>query len=127
MEVVRRGDEAFSRGDMAAVMEGYDPDVEYWARADDPDATVRRGRDAVLASFAELSESYADLRIEPTEFIDAGGFVVVPVRVTVRGRASGAVAESDQVFTYRLKAGRVIGVREYRDKAEALEAAALAP
>ena len=125
VEIVRRGYDALSRGDTAAVFEGYDPAVEHWDRADDPDATVRRGRDAVAAAYAELAESYAELRIEPTEFIDAGDCVVVPVRVTVRGRASGAVADGDQVFVYRLRAGKVTEVREYREKAEALKAVGL--
>jgi ketosteroid isomerase-like protein len=122
VEIIKRGYDAWNRGDMAAVIEGYDPDVEHWDRADDPDATVRRGRDAVVAALAELSESYSEFRIEPKEFIDAGDAVVVPVRVTVRGRASGAVADGDQVFVYRLQAGKVTEVREYRETAEALKA-----
>ncbi len=125
VEIIKRGYEAFNRGDMAAVIDGYDPDVEHWDRADDPDAAVRRGRDALAAYYAELSESYAAIQIEPKEFIDAGGLVVVPVRVTVRGRVSGAVAEGDQVLVYRLKAGKVTELREYRDKAEALKAVGL--
>ena len=126
LETIKRGYDAWSRGDMAAVMEGYDPDVEHWDRADDPDATVHRGREALAAAYAGLSESYAEFQIEPKEFIDAGDFVVVPARVVVRGRASGAVAEGDQVFVYRLQAGKVTEVREYRDKAEALKAVGLA-
>ena len=125
MEIIKRGYEAWKRGDMAAVIEGYDPNVEHWDRADDPDATVRRGHDALAAYYAELSESYAEFQIEPKEFIDAGDSVVVPVSVTVRGRASGAVAEGDQVLVYRLHAGKVTELREYRDKAEALKAVGL--
>jgi uncharacterized protein len=124
VEVIKRGYEAWNRGDMAAVMEGYHPDVAHWDRADDPDATVRHGHDALLAYYAELAESYVEAQIEPKEFIDAGDCVVVPVRVTVRGRASGAVAEGDQVLVYRLREGKVTEVREYRDKAEALKAIA---
>ena len=125
VEIIKRGYEAWKRGDMASVFDGYAPEVEYWDRADDPGATVHRGRDAVAAAYAELAESYAEFQIEPREFIDAGDFVVVPVRVAVRGRASGAAAEGDQVFVYRVGAGKVTEVREYRDKAEALEAVGL--
>jgi uncharacterized protein len=125
VEIIKAGYEAWNRGDMAAVIEGYDPDIEHWDRADDPDATVRRGLDEVFGGLAELSESYAEIRFEPKEFIDAGDLVVVPVIVAVRGRSSGAVVEGDQVFVYRLRAGKVTEVREYRDKAEALRAAGL--
>ncbi|HEV2924814.1 MAG TPA: nuclear transport factor 2 family protein [Solirubrobacteraceae bacterium] len=126
VEIIKRGYEALARGDMAAVFDGYDPDVEHWDRADDPGATVRRGRDAVVTAFAELSESYSEIQIEPKEFIDAGDLVVVPVRVTVRGRTSGAVVEGDQVFVYRLRAGKVTEIREYRDTTEAFKAVGLA-
>jgi ketosteroid isomerase-like protein len=115
VEIIKRGYEPWSRGDMAAVFDGYHPDVEHWDRADDPDATVRRGRDALEAGYAQLSEAYAEFHLEPKEFIDAGDFVVVPVRVAVRGRSSGAVADGDQVFVYRLQAGKVTEVREYRE------------
>ena len=125
VEIIKRGYEAWSRGDMEAAFAGYDQDVEYWDRADDPAATVRRGRDALVAAYAELSESYSEFQVEPTEFVDAGDWVVVPARVTVRGRASNAVVEGDQVFVYRLRAGKVAEVREYRDRAEALKAVGL--
>jgi ketosteroid isomerase-like protein len=125
IEIIQRGYEAWTRGDLAAAFDGYDPDVEYWDRADDLDGTVRRGRDALEAAYAELSEVYAEMRFEPKEFIDAGDFVVVPVRMTVRGRGSGAVVEGEQVYVYRLRAGKVTEVREYRDKAEALKAVGL--
>jgi ketosteroid isomerase-like protein len=31
VEIIKRGYEALARGDMAAVFDGYDPDVEQWA------------------------------------------------------------------------------------------------
>jgi ketosteroid isomerase-like protein len=122
VEVVKRAYEAWNRGDIATVLDSYDPDVEWWDRDDDPDATVHRGLDAVLARFGDVNDSWAELRLEPHEFIDAGDFVVVPLRMIGRGRGSGALLEGDEVHAMRLREGKIVEAREYRQKQEALAA-----
>jgi ketosteroid isomerase-like protein len=64
--------------------------------------------------------------VEAKEFIDAGDCVLVPVRLTGRGRASGVSFEDHEVHVFRLRDRKIIEVREYREKAEALEAVGLA-
>jgi ketosteroid isomerase-like protein len=59
------------------------------------------------------------------EFIDAGDYVVAAVRVHGRGRASGAPFEEHEVHVLRLRDGKATELREYRTKAEALEAVGL--
>src|ERR1700730_15827465 len=121
VEVVRRQIEAFNRGDLAGALELSDPNVEWWDREDDPDATVHRGHEGVRRILAEFDE-LAELCVEPTEFIDAGDYVVVPTRLYGRGRASSAPFEGHQVQVYRLRDGKITELREYREKREALEA-----
>jgi uncharacterized protein len=125
VEVVRQWSEAFNRGDVVGVLELADPDIEWWNREDDPGAPVSRGHDGVRKGLAELWE-LAELRVEPKEFIDAGEYVVVPVRLTGRGRASGAVFEDHEVHVFKLRGGKVTEGREYRERNEALEAVGLA-
>jgi ketosteroid isomerase-like protein len=52
-------------------------------------------------------------------------FVVMSVRFVGRGRSSGASFEEGQVQSYRVRAGRIVEVREYREMSEALEAVGL--
>jgi ketosteroid isomerase-like protein len=125
IEVVRRHQEAFNRGDLAAMLELTSPDVEWWDRADDPDASVHRGHDAVINHLADFDD-LAELRVEPEEFIDAGDFVVVPARLTGHGRTSGVSFEEHQVNVFRLCDGKVTEIREYREMSEALKALGLA-
>ena len=125
MEVVRRHQEAFNRGDLAAMLELTSPNVEWWDRADDPDASVHRGHDAVIRHLAEFDD-LAELRVEPEEFIDAGDFAVVPARFAGHGRTSGVSFEEHQVNVFRLRDGKVTEVREYREMSEALKAVGLA-
>jgi uncharacterized protein len=125
VEIVKRGYEALSRGDMAAVLEGFDPNIEWWDRSDALNPTVVRGHDGMRGMWAEIAESFAEWRMEPKEFIDAGDYVVVPLDHVMRGRASGALIEGHEVHVFKLRDGKVTALREYQTKAEALEAVSL--
>ncbi len=65
------------------------------------------------------------LRADVLEYIDAGEYVIAPVRM--RGHAPGSDAEVvlEEVYVSKLRNGKVVELREYRTKAEALEAAGL--
>jgi len=122
--IVRRHQEAFNRGDLATMLELTDPNIEWWDRADDPDASVHRGYEAVAKHLVEFDD-LAELRVEPQEFIDAGDFVVVPTRQVGHGPASGASFEEHQVNVFRVRDGKVTELREYRHRSEALKAVGL--
>ena len=121
VEIMRRQYEAVNRKDLTSMLERFDPEAEWWDRADDPDATVHRGRDAITKQWAEV-EDLAEGRIEPKEFIDAGDWVVVPVRLIGRGRTSGAPFHEQEVHVFRLRDGKITEFREYREMSEALKA-----
>jgi uncharacterized protein len=125
VELVKQGYEALDRGDFAAALEGFDPNVEWWDRGDSLSTTVIRGHDGMRRAWAEIAESFADWRMEPKEFIDAGDYVVVPLDHVLRGRASGASVEGHEVHVHRLRDGKVIELREYNEKDEALKAVGL--
>jgi ketosteroid isomerase-like protein len=65
---------------------------------------------------------WEELRLEPQEFIDVDEFVVVPIRAVGVGRGSGVGVEFDEVHVYRMRNDKIIELREYREKAEALKA-----
>ena len=125
MEIIKRAYQAWDRRDMAAVLGACHPDIEWWEREDVPDPTVHRGLNAAGARFAELDDMWIGLGLKLREFIDAGDFVVVPFRLTGHGRVSGAPFEEDEVQVFRLRNGKIIELREYREKAEALKALGL--
>jgi ketosteroid isomerase-like protein len=124
VEVVRAVVEAFNAREWDRYLGQLDPDVEWWDRGDEPDATVHRGHEGVRAFLAGLAEG-VEVRAEATEFVDTADWVVVCLRLHGRGQASGAEFEEHEVHAVRLRNGKVVEAREYRSKDQALEAVGL--
>jgi ketosteroid isomerase-like protein len=125
LEIVRASWEAWSRGDMDALFEFYDPEVEWdMTHSYVPDMGVFRGHDGIREFFREWRTFFAEYYAEPEQFIGADENVMVRVRQGGRGRASTVGVEMPAYWqVYRLRGGRAVRVEIYRDEAEALEAA----
>jgi ketosteroid isomerase-like protein len=127
VELLRQGFEDFARGDMDAVLERLDPDIE-WRPAIAPILGVEmvRGREAVRQFFKrDLYEGFDEFRAEPVAYEDLGDAVLVTTRYIGRGESTGL--EIDQTFAslYRFRDGKTVSMRDYSTRAEALEAAGL--
>jgi uncharacterized protein len=129
VEIVRRGYELFSQGDLEGVTDLISDEAELpddgGLGLGDSAAGTRRGRDGFLQGSQDAWDAFEDYRVEPQEFIDAGDAVVVPVRISGRGRASGARMEFRLVHLWVLRDGKAIRNEIYRTTAEALEAVGL--
>ena len=124
VEAVRRQHEHFSRtGEVLA--EIYDPDAEWIAAREDPDAATHRGLEAIRRYFAQWTEMFEDIDFRTEELIDAGDKVFAWFRFSGKGVTSGAPVEMEQAQIWTFRDGKVVRVEEYFDRAEALEAAGL--
>ena len=125
VELVRRRFDAVNRRDFDALVELTEPNAVWWDRSHDPvGAGPHRGREAGLQQLAEILED-VDLQAHPDEFIDAGDSVVVGVRLTGRGRASGVDFDEHEFHVFTLRDGKVTEQREYRGRSDALKAVGL--
>jgi ketosteroid isomerase-like protein len=80
----------------------------------------------VRAALRDWFEAWESIAYLPTEMIDAGGDEVLAlVRVTARGRASGAEVSYEHGQLWTLRDGRVVRMRVFSDHDEALRAAGL--
>jgi len=131
VEVVRRGYALYAAGDLEGVAALFLADAELADAGGlgvaGTAAGTRHGPEGFLRAVEEALEAFDEYRVEAEEFIEAGEAVVVPVRISGRGRASGARLETRVVHLWVLRHGRVIRGEVYRDTAEALEAAAGPP
>jgi uncharacterized protein len=126
VEIVRRGYELFAAGEIEAVASLFAESVELPGAGGlgivDTAPGTRRGPEGFLRGTDEAREAVDEFRVEPEEFIDAGDIVVVPVRITGRGRASGAKQEARLVHVWTLREGKVIRNEIHRTVDEALQA-----
>jgi ketosteroid isomerase-like protein len=127
--VARRGDQVLPSPEQIAEMMGelFDPDVEVQQMAGIVGtAGTFRGYDGLLRARAELAEGLVDLEWRPDEpFDELGDRVVVGVRASSTGRASGVRSELQIAHLWELKDGRVVRWVVYPSRAEALEAVGL--
>ena len=77
VDTARDAYDAFGRGDLEALSENFAEDA-VWVTSDElPLGGETRGRDAILANFAQIPNYWSSFSVEPEEFIDAGEWVVV--------------------------------------------------
>jgi ketosteroid isomerase-like protein len=127
IESVRSGYEAYARGDLDAVLERLDVDVD-WRPAIAPILGVEavQGREGVKRFFArDLFQGFDQFRAEPLSFEDLGDFVLVMVRYTGRGESSGIEMDQEFATLYELRDGKTVTMCDYPTREEALEAAGL--
>jgi ketosteroid isomerase-like protein len=124
VEIARAAFEAWSRGDLDAWLAEADPEIEWFVLPEAPDPGPHRGRKAILDRAALWREMLA-LQGEVLEYIDAGDYVVMPIRMRGRPARGDAEVVLDEVYVSKFRDGKVVELREYRTKAEALEAAGL--
>ena len=125
VEVVRRALEAFEQGGIDATLRFYDAEVTWHEAKDEPEAETYRGHSGIRALVQKWLVPFSDLRIEPEEFIDVGGAVVMPYMFRGRERSSGNDITAPETWVFSLRDGKICEVREYRRKSEALEAVGL--
>ena len=109
VEAVRRAFAAFNRRDMDAMLEEFDPEIEWHTATDLPDSSVFRGHDGVGAFIQEWIDAFEGLHGDVEEFIDRGECVVVPV--VFRGRIPGSVGSAPEIAlrrvnVYKLREGK---------------------
>jgi hypothetical protein len=124
IEIIRAGYEAFNRGDMDAVLAPLDPALEWWPAADEPITEPYRGHDGYLALVGEIREYVPDLQAEIEEVSAIGDHVVTCLRFFGQGRDSGAPVEIRETNVARFRDGKIVEVREFREKADAFGAVA---
>ena len=127
VEVVRRWYEAVSRSDLAALMESVSSDAEF---VNEILGDTYRGREQIRKMFEAIWEVAEEYRVEPEELIEHGDQIVVSVRVSGRFRHTGlsereGMRAEHMAHVLTIRNGKIVRNHVCRDKARALEAAAL--
>jgi ketosteroid isomerase-like protein len=126
VEIIRRGFEAFNRGDVDAAMAILAPDCEYVASGAIPGAAdIYRGPDGYRRFAGWMLEQFDDARLEVNEIIDAGDQVVISLTNRGRGKRSGAEVTWGIWQVWTLADGMAIRGEGFTSRDVAFEAAGL--
>jgi ketosteroid isomerase-like protein len=121
VELVRRGFEAWLRGDFDEALARLDPDIVYKPAQEE----AVQGLDAARASWERWQASWQGQEMTLEETIDAGNHVIQAILYRGRGRGSGIEVEGRFFQVLTIKDGKAVRWEEFSDRAEALEAAGL--
>jgi ketosteroid isomerase-like protein len=106
-------------------LDAFAPDCESHTRVDLPDATTHRGHDGLVKLAAEWFGAFDEFRLDVEDLIDAGDNVVVVVRLRGRVRSSRGEVDLPEPQVCKVHNGKIVEVRAYLTKDEALKAAGL--
>jgi ketosteroid isomerase-like protein len=126
VELVRHAYQAYADGDLAAMLELVDPDLE-WTYLDpnleQPTPQVCHGREEleqVLRGWAEHG-----LRAELEEVAGSGELVMVGVRTPGVDAHYGRRGDDRAYSVVTVRGGRIVALRDCRDRQEALQLAGI--
>jgi len=106
VQIVREMYEAFNRGELARASEMLHPNAELHQAPGIPDAASYIGRDEWERGFALWLSEWEQPLFEPLEIADAAGGVIVRVRVSGVGKASGIPVATEFFHAWTLRDGK---------------------
>jgi ketosteroid isomerase-like protein len=122
VDSLRQGYEAGNRGDIDAVVGVMDPEIEWWGHPQLPEPGPLHGREEVRRWLEETRDALSDLEVVVQEMIDTGDQIVAIVRLSGRGKGSGApVAGGPDAHVWTMRNGKAVKFRWYQGTAEAFK------
>jgi uncharacterized protein len=125
--VIRGMYESFSKGDVTSVLGQMHQHIE-WCQAENfiyADRSPYRGPQAVLEGvFMRLASEWADFKVMPEEWLDAGNHIVVLGTYNGRHKESGKEVRAQFAHIWGVTHGRVVRFQQYTDTKQFADAIA---
>jgi len=113
-DLIRRGYDAFARGDIPAALDVFHPDITWHVPGRSPLSGDYHGHPGVLEFFGRCQQLSADtLRVVPEEFFLGGGDRVVAL-CTVSAERHGQAWSSPEAHIWRVRDGKAVEFVEYQ-------------
>ena len=125
IEVVRAAFDAHARGEWDAVFELLDPAVVWETTGQFVGRRAYTGADGVREFLEVLGAEFDEFRAVPENFLDAGEVLVFDARSRGVGKQSRAPVEIKFTLVASVSNGRITHLRNFMERAEALEAVGL--
>ncbi len=125
MEIVRAVYERWGEGDFRAILDVADPLLLLVLGPGFPDSGTYLGIERLAEYTRGFLEPWTHITIEAEEITDTEGSVVVTVHQRGVGSESGAETEFRYFQVWSFRGRKVIRLENFRERAEALEAAGI--
>jgi ketosteroid isomerase-like protein len=125
-DLIRRAYRAYASGDLQAMLEFVDPDLE-WTYLDpsleDPQPQVCHGRHELESALAR--QAGRGLRAQLEEVVGQGDRVMVVVRTPGVDAYRVRPADDRNYSVFTVRGGRIVALRDCRDRQQALHLAGI--
>jgi len=118
---------ALNRGDIPSFVKNFGEEIEWVEFAESPDSGTYKGRTTVEAHATQARATWAEGSCEAERLIVAGDKIVVLVYVNVRLKHETEWREGRIADVYTFRHGKVVHMRNFFDRAQALEWAGADP
>ncbi len=125
VEAYKRAVEAANRRDLEALLEEFDPEVEWYPQVVGLGSEVYRGAEGIREVFADMEETIPGAVLQVGEIRDLGDRLLSFGRLRAHGIESGAPTEVPFNQLIHFRDGKATVLRTFLDPKEALEAAGL--
>jgi len=125
VEIVRRMHDAYARGDVQISLACFHPEIELSTAPSEPGASTYHGLDGVRQATTNWVGTWDDFHIDVEELTDLGEQVLARLRERGRGKGSGVQVERELFQLFTIRGDRIVRLRMYDTRPEALEAAGL--
>jgi ketosteroid isomerase-like protein len=123
VELITRLYRAWNDGDMAALREVFDAEVEVRpALSTFMASAVYRGHEGVAAWYADTYEPWSELRAEPQRFVHAGERTAVVVGLQARVEGGHVEVDGEVGHVITIRDGMIVRLDGYEEAEEALAA-----
>jgi ketosteroid isomerase-like protein len=126
VELVKSLFAAFADRDLDAAASVLHPEIEIRpAIVGGPEGVVYRGLNGNRQFWADIDAAWTEFRIEPEEFRDLGGQVLVLGRAFAHAPGSGIALDEATAWIAAVHEGQIVRFRSFTNQRQALEAAGL--
>jgi len=125
VEVLRRGYEAWNRGDRDAAFESLESEFELQLPEGGMNVGIYKGREGVTKLFENYLEVFDSFQMKPEKFFEVDDRIVVFVRTPARGKGSGVEVEFRPAHVWTMRAGKAARLEIFPERQRALEAVGL--
>ena len=113
--------DALNEGDVDAVLELCDEEVEVYMAPDVVAAVAPRGRRDVGEYLRGWFDSWHEYRPQPEDFVSVGGQVIALVNLRARGKGSRFQIEEQIADVFEVRGGKISKLRLYVHRDTALQ------